>query len=222
MKRCETILGRLGMVAVLLLALVCAGCAIFGAVANAVPKYVDARYKGLQNQKVAVMVWADRGVRTDFASIQVDTAASIQKKLKDRMADKAEELKGTNFPWEARSVYRFQVDHPDMEASPLVETAPRISGITRLIYIEIQNFSTQSEEALQLSRGQITATIRVLEIADGKAKIVYEESGVGAVFPPKSPPEGLPNGDPYRFYLGTIDQFSTEVMHRFVTYEVEQ
>ena len=44
-----------------MLTVAAAGCAFLGVAANAIPKYTEARYKGLAGQTIAVMVWADRG-----------------------------------------------------------------------------------------------------------------------------------------------------------------
>jgi hypothetical protein len=68
--------------------------------------------------------------------------------------------------------------------------------VTRLIYIEVEDFSTQSRMATNLVRGEMTATLRVVEIKDGKAKVAFEENNVHAVFPKKSPEEGVVNMEP--------------------------
>ena len=52
-----------------------------GYVAANLPKSEDAKYKGLAKQKVAVMVWADRGTRIDYPNLQLDTGNTIQAKL---------------------------------------------------------------------------------------------------------------------------------------------
>jgi hypothetical protein len=176
----------------------------------------------MENQRVAVMVWADSGVRTDFPRIQLDTANAIQERLKSNADAKDKEFKGVLWPWEPRSVCRFQQEHPDIDALPITDVAPRLDQVTRLIYVEIQGFSTHSEEAMQLWRGTATMTLRVVEILDGKAKVAYEEHNIVAIFPPKTPPEGVPGGDPYKFYVGTVGESATQISNRLVTHESDE
>ena len=214
------------MVSVLVLgavALAVGGCALLGVVANAVPKYEPAKYNGLQNQTVAVMVWADRGIRIDYPSVQLDACGAIYNQLIDQLDDKqaAKELKGAKFPYRPQSIVRFQADHPEMDGLPITDIAPRL-GVSRLIYVEIEQLATRSAASLELYRGSIVATVRVVEVANGKATVVYTENNVGAIFPPKSPAEGVPGLNDYDTYLGAIRQFSIEVANRFITHEVEQ
>lgn len=200
------------------------GCNVLGVAAQALPAAtVTPRYTGLTNQSVAVMVWVDPAVDIDRPSLGRDIAATVQNKLK---ISKAKELTGVTFPWPADSIIRFQQDHPEIDAMPIVNVAPRISGITRLIYIEIEGFSTRSEMSAEMYRGTMSATVKVVEIADGKATIAYEESDVRVAFPPKGRPEGIPGGDnprmDARIYLGTVDEFTTAVVNWFVPHEEER
>lgn len=200
-----------------------AGCNYLGpagaVIANAFPNKVAAQYKGLQGQSVAVMVWADRGIRIDNPYLQGNIAAGIQEKLKAlQKSDDPPELKGTTFPISPASVVRYQEDHPEIETMPIEETAARFT-VTRLIYIEVSNFSTQSEASLLLSRGTMTGNVKVVEIANGKAKVAKYTEDITVSFPKDSPKEGMPNGDHYKIYQGTLDAFTTEVVYRFYDHE---
>jgi hypothetical protein len=72
---------------------------------------------------------------------------------------------------------------------------------------------------VDLFRGSMSGSIKVLDIKDGKARAVYEESDVHAAFPKKSPQEGTPNANDTRIYIGTVNEFTTEVVKRFITHE---
>ncbi len=141
------------------------GCTTIGAVgglvAQAVPREVDAAYKGLAGQTVIVMVWLDRGLKLDFPDLQLDIASSLQNKLIDQQqTEKPDELKGTEFPVMASTVIHYQDDHPEIDNEPITEVAGKFDG-TRLIYLEIKDFATHAG-APELFRGTLKGDIKVL------------------------------------------------------------
>lgn len=202
------------------LAFASAGCGAIGvAVDRLAPRTVHAKYQGLAGQSVAVMVWADRAIKLEHDSVQSDLANALQNQL---FASSAKELKGTTWPWPAESVVRYQLDHPGIESQPITQVAPRLGvsrPVTRLIYVEIERLSTRSDASSQLFRGNISANLKIVEIAGKDAKIGYEETGITAVFPPKSPPEGVLNSNDYDIYRGTVGMLAREIIHRLVSYE---
>jgi hypothetical protein len=200
----------------------CVSCAFIGIASRAIPQIEPAKYKGLVDQKVGVMVWVDRGVRIDFPTLRLDIANGVQRKLTEAKDRKHKDLGDATFPIRADSLVRYQQDHPEMEAYPITDVAPKLGGLTRLIFIEVEDFRTRSEASLDLFRGSITATVKVIEIyPDGTAKIAFEENNVKNVFPEKSHPEGTPNATDYKIYSGLLDAFTTQVALMFISHEVE-
>jgi hypothetical protein len=205
------------------------GCNILGPVGavagKAFPSTVEAAYKGLAHQPVVVLVWADRGIRIDNPNLQLDLATGIEQKLKTlQTGDKPKELIGTTFPVRPDSVARFQEDHPEMEFEPIDQTAAKFNTMfkaTRLIYIEVSDFSTRSDSSLALHLGNLTGSIRVLEMSNGTAKEAYRESDIHVSFPKDSPPEGLPIGTDYKIYQGTLDLFTTQLAQRLSSHEAD-
>ena len=202
------------------LLLLAGGCNYLAAAAALTPVYQNAKYNGLANQSIGVMVWADRGVSIDWPDIQLDTAGALEGKLQASQKAKVPELKGTTWPVVPASIVRYQRDHPEIEAYPITDTAPKL-GVTRLIYVEVQEFRTRSESAVELYRGSLSANIKILEISDGHAKIGYEEDGVRVVFPKRSPPEGAMEGQDTAIYAGTLDEFSNAICERLIRHEVQ-
>src|SRR5687767_3592168 len=99
------------------------GCQILGVAVYklAPPPTIQPKYMGLENQTVGVMVWADRGLRIDWPTLQLDLANTVQKKLTDfQKAGKreAKTLAGSSFPVLPASIVRYQKDHPEIEAMP--------------------------------------------------------------------------------------------------------
>jgi len=204
-----------------------AGCALFGVAANAMPKMVRARYAGLSKQSVAVMVWADRGVRTDWPAIQLDLSAGVQRKLQEaEKNDKRRELEGATFPVDARSMVRYQQDYPQIEGMNVVDVAPKL-GVSRLIYVELLSFQTRSDLSLELFKGNATAAVKVVEVSQdpqtGKktAKVAFELGDVTATYPRKGPAEGTPGLSDYAIYAGTVNELTTAVSEMFYEHEEE-
>ncbi|MEA2711119.1 MAG: hypothetical protein QOF78_3720 [Phycisphaerales bacterium] len=209
-----------------ILLLMQSGCTLLGVAAYKLkpPETVQPKYMGLENKSVGVMVWADRGLRIDWPTIQLDVANTVQKKLNDYQKAKKREAKtlvGTSFPVLPASIVRYQKDHPEIEAMPITDIAPRL-GVNRLIYVELEEFATRSEQALALFRGTANATVKVVEIHNGEAIVPFEQNNVKTAFPPKAPPEGIPNAGDVRIYAGTVDALATEIARLFVQYQLEE
>lgn len=198
-----------------LLALAAGGCNVVAFAAYAAPPpIVEAQYSGLAGQRVAVMAWADRGIRIDWPTLQLDLAAAVQQKLAGQTGKK-QALEAASFPYVPRSVARFQEDHPETEFDPIERTAARI-GVDRLIYIEVANFATRSDASDELFRGTATASVKVVEVVDGIGRVVYEETDVEVRYPPTGPIEGTMRGSDYQMYLGTVNALADRMVQRFV------
>jgi hypothetical protein len=202
------------------------GCQLLGVAAYKLtpPPTIQPKYMGLEGQSLGVMVWADRGLRIDWPTVQIDLANMVQNKLKAFQGGKGKEAKtlvGTTFPVIPASIVRYQRDHPEIEAMPVTDFAPKLT-VSRLIYIEIEDFATRSDQSVALFRGFAKATVKVVEIQpDGTAKTTFEQNDVQAAFPEKAPKEGIPNAGDARIYMGLIDAFATEIAHLFVQYQLE-
>ncbi|HEX8343039.1 MAG TPA: hypothetical protein VF624_19205 [Tepidisphaeraceae bacterium] len=192
-----------------------AGCNLLGAAAAKMPKPdIDAAYKGLAGQKVGIMVWADgNSTLIDWPQVQLHLGAMLQEKLKKASKD-SKELAGISFPYEAASFVRYQKEHPALEASSILDVAPKL-GVTRLIYIEVGNLTTRAAEAFSLKLGQMDANLKVIEIENNKAKLVFEDA-MAVQFPRKSPKEGELKYSDSQIYTGTINEITTEMALRFI------
>jgi hypothetical protein len=201
------------------------GCQAIGVFAQALPPpTVVPQYKGFAGQSVGVMVWADRGMRIEWEFIQLNLANVIHTNLTQAANPKAKvkEFKGTTFPVLPRSIIRFQQDHPEIDGQPVEEIAPRL-GVSRLIYVEVEEFSTRPDGGVELFRGEASATLRVVEIGpDRTAKVVYEENEIRATFPPGAPKEGRPTIGDVRTYQGLVEALGREIAMRFVPHPEEE
>src|SRR5262245_60106831 len=129
--------------------LFCSGCAAVSAFSRVVPETKPPAYAGLAGHSVGVMVWADRGIKIDWPSVQLNLAATVQSKLR---TSEAPEVKECRWNVQPASILKYQKDHPSVDSVPILTTAPKL-GVERLIYIEIQNLSTRAPASIQLFRG---------------------------------------------------------------------
>ena len=211
-----------------LLALASAGCSALQTAAAGIagtsvvkPSYPTSG-PGLKGQSIAVMAWADESLRFEHNMLVMDITRGVSGKLQGSQARKAEELAGATFPRDKApdAMYAFQANHPELAADPIAEIAPRF-GVTRLIYIEVSTFDLHSGSVIDLWRGSLSATVTVVEVANGKGKITFNTT-VDATYPEKSPEEGMPNSSDQQTYIGTVDQFCTNVVKKFVSYPGEE
>ena len=195
-----------------------AGCDVPAAIAGkGLPgETIKPKYAGMVGQSIGVQVWTDRGVQLDYPSLNLDLANSVEEKLQAN--SKAPELKGSIFPVQPASIARYVVDHPNFDVKNVTETAPNF-GVTRLIYVEVDDFGTRAPSSVELFRGHMSATIKVVEVTGNSAAVVFDDNTLKASFPPKVPEDGTPDGDDVRFYSGTVDAMATEIVHKLVSYE---
>ena len=222
-------LRRLALLAFLLP--LCGGCQLIGYAAYVMPQPpTKARYPGLAGQKVAVITWVDRGTYEHYQwfgwDVRLEISAQVTNKIREaQVSDPSiEDLKGTTFI-DARTVYKWQKNHPELAMRTATEIAPQLAaatGATRVIFIEVQPFMTLDPKTQILLKGHAQAAIRVAEVpaAGGPATLGYEEADVTANFP-DNVPEGLPPTDTIDesyVYKNLVDTLSTQCAIRFFTY----
>jgi hypothetical protein len=198
--------------------LFCSGCAAVSAVMRAVPETKPPAYAGLAGHSVGVMVWADRGIRVDWPSVQIDLARAVHAKLRNSGAKEVE-----NCRWDVQpaSILKYQRDHPSTDIAPITTTAPKL-GVERLIYIEIQNLTTRAPASIMMFRGTAIATLKVVEVSGDTAAIGFEQSNLKVTYPPKSPPDGVLNSDDATIYAGTLSELATQISNLLASHEVER
>lgn len=208
-------IGVLSML-VLFTAVLTSGCQLLGLAQKMVVQNIDAAYKGLGNQNTAVMVWCDRAMSTDWPKLQEDLSRGITARIKQAAdaKDPPKFLVGATFAL-PESVTRFQHDHPETDTQDITTVAPRMN-VSRLVYVEIVKFETRPESSLELFRGSITANLKVLEVSDAKAKIVYQRDNIELKYPEKAPDEGTTGLTDAEVYEKTIEACSTEIADVFV------
>ncbi len=185
-------------------------------------KYIETpaqQYEGLKNHTAAVMIWADWRTRNEYSQIQLDLGKALTRKLDEHFQPKKEGKKPeptvVQFTNPA-SVVRYQREHPEVLSQPIGEVAPRLQA-ERVVFVELEDFSAHSPEAIMVLKGTAKANLRVLDVSGGVAKLAFEESGIAAHYPPDQP-EGVIPSDKINvrtIYDGTIDLLAEKLAARF-------
>ncbi|MCS7034116.1 MAG: hypothetical protein NZ561_08985 [Phycisphaerae bacterium] len=196
-----------------------AGCILVGAAAATMPPpTIEAQYSNLAGQTVAVMVWADRDIRVDWPSLQLDLATAIQNRLMQHTA-KGKALAGARFVYSPQSMDDYQQDHPEAEFAPIESTAVRL-GVSRLIYVEVEDFSTRTDVAGEMFLGRISATLKVVEVDGGRGSVAFEQRDLTCTFPPRAPKEGTLRGSDALMYRGVLQVLAERIQNQFVPHEM--
>ena len=206
-----------------LLPLICAGCSSGGlAEEEEAAEKPEVRYAGLAGQKCAILVWVDSFTRTEFNQVQIDLARALQGKLakKPSQDEKQPAKPDPSSPQfiDPRSVVLYQRQHPEIEGLTIAEIAPHL-GVPRVIYVEIEQLQTQSPRSILLLKGIGKATLRVVEVADNKAVVVFEEAGITAKYP-RNVRDGVVPTDKINertVYEGTLVELATKLAARLPT-----
>ncbi len=216
-------LRALGLLAACSLGMSSSGCALFGFVAAAAgPADVKAAYAGLAGQTVTILVWVDRGIRIDNSSLALDISTGVQEMILQAQKDKKKEVLGATFPIQARSVLRYQAEHPEIDAQPIAEVAP-IFNVSRVIYIEVNDFATRPDASLELFRGTALVSIKVMEVdAAGKPRVGFQQNDIRVTYPKNTPPQGLPSSSDAKTYQGVVAELTKQLGEKFYTHDGEE
>jgi len=174
-------------------------------------------YTGLAGMKCAIMIWADAPTRTEFNQVQVDLARALQGKLSKPAAEQESSKKQNPAPQfiDPRSVVRYQREHPEIEGMPITQVALHL-GVQRVVYVELEQLQTQSPRSILLLKGLAKATLRVVEVNNGKAAIAFEEPAITADYP-RTAREGVAPNDKINertIYEGTLLELARKLAAR--------
>lgn len=224
-----------------------AGCNVAGVVASKLPPpTVKPAYEGLANESTAIIVWAAPEVEVDHPGLTVQIGKRIENNLKaardsgGRGAQKT--LENLSFPYPTESYARYLKEDPTLSIMPARELAA-LAGARRVIYVEIDRFTTRGGAAQGLVRGVAEVNLAVYEIDDPitatddvslanrtptgpttspAAREAYREAAIRVTFPERGPEEGSNTLSPQRAYAGLVAGIADTIAKRFVPHSAEE
>ncbi|MBN1764546.1 MAG: hypothetical protein JW860_04750 [Sedimentisphaerales bacterium] len=119
---------------------------------------VQAEYEGLAGGRpAAIIIATEPGVDFDYPEARTNIALALAAAIKSHVKD-------ITFV-DQQDVERFQMENLNWATLPMTDIAQKFSA-TRLIYLDLYQFTMQEENSLHLLRGNIRAALWIYE-ADG-------------------------------------------------------
>ncbi len=168
---------------------------------------VKAEYLGLKDQKTIVIVTAEQGIDFEYpyarSSIVMATVQAI-----------GHHVKGVEFV-EQEKIENFQMENLDWAALPRDQIARKF-GATRIVWLDLYQFTMFEEESLRLLRGNIRATVQVYEVDDNTTRFnrAAYHSEVAGIWPEQGP-LAMSNSALERLKTQSIIGFAQQVAQKF-------
>jgi len=195
------------------------GCGIFG-VASKVGEAIEsekqvevlAKYRGLENATVAVVVNADRSVLYEYPTVVPNVVASVAGGIRNRVSGDKKRIMSPSesLGW----CYR----NPTWTTMPLGELAKDL-GVDRVVVIDIYEFRLNPPGNRWLWDGMAAANVGIVERDSLDPDTYSEEYSVAVKFPDQSElgRESAREGD---ILLGLTAKFSQQVTKLFYDHMV--
>jgi len=193
------------------------GCAVVpwtahGVAGGAKTVKVEAEHRGLEGQRVAVMVAADD--RTLFYS--PNAPRMICRVVTGHLVEHLADIQATA----PRRVTAYQDQNPywpTMRAGNLVQQM----GVDRLVLIDLVEYRTHEPGNAHLFKGQVTANVAVhsADSDDPDNPTFYQT--VSTQFPPDTS-VGVVNADTQQIEMGMVKLFGQDVARLFYDHEVQR
>lgn len=204
-------------VALLTLAAAMTGCEGAGYVASAFSDgkpdvEVDAEYRGLENQRVAVLVDADLATLNRYPLAQLEVCKAISEKL-------AKNVPGITVV-EAKQVVDFQHRNIYWNHTPYADLAKRLN-VNRIVTVDLAEYRMHEPGNQYILRGTIAARVGVAETDSERPNDLVYNTPVNVIYPSASS-IGAVNQNEKTIRLATLDLFSTGAAGKFYDYKTER
>lgn len=204
----KTSAGALVVLAMLVLSMGIGGCAFLGMAAeNSMGVAVKPQYRGLKKQSVAIVVYEDASTMFTYPQAQQEVSAFVSAALKQHLP-KAHIL-------DYHLVLNYQNANPNWDVLP-VKTIGQHFGVSRVLYIELLNYTVHSQQTNYVLQGDIAAHVAVYNMKiPGDGEVFH--TNIDAKWPKDGPLPGY-NTDANTVRMNTLRRFSTMLARCFYTW----
>ena len=174
-----------GTMCLVLAGLTSSGCNIVGFIGTvyteATPKRVDAQYEGLDGQKFALVVYADRAIMADFPGVTDQLTNTINETLRAELPSEGAEGRETQYV-PPLTLLSWLANHPRWRVMMPDELGEEL-GVDRLVLVELYNFQLNDPGNRYLWKGEAVGNIRVYELNSALPNDPMFDRNVAVKFP---------------------------------------
>ncbi len=139
---------------------------------------VKAEYSKIDNQRVAVLVWADRSILDEHTNVRLQVAKAVAYELEKRLPD------ARLVP--AKRVHDFQTkSDADWEGMSNVEIGREL-GAELLLRLDLFEYTTRATDTRELRKARIAASLLLYECGSDAGSDPLYSSEVRVTYPPES------------------------------------
>jgi len=169
---------------------------------------VKAEYKGLKDRKIAIIVSTGPGVDFEYPYARTNVALATAKVISDH-------VKGAEFV-DQNEVEKFQMENLDWLSMPVKKIAQNL-GVTRILYLDLFQFTMHEQSSVHLLRGRIQGSLRVYEI-NGKEQAAYNTET--AIVWPEHSPVPMSDGALAQLQMESTVKFAEQLGQKFYDHKV--
>lgn len=171
------------------------------------PPKIEAAYDGLDNQKVVVLAHVSRGAQFVYPGLENELVKGVAREFREN----GDDIKVVDIS----DVRQWKDEHSDYELTDV----GRAFGATRVLYLEVDEFTLHEHQSSTLYRG--TTKIRVQVANMEKDGEVVFDTHVEPVFPGSRP---IPTSDMSqdKFRAMFLKFLSRQIAHQFFEYRPDE
>ncbi len=172
---------------------------------------VEARYLGLDNQSVAVLVSADEYILAQYPNADLSVCSAVTRKI-------AANVPGVTVTGPAQ-VMTFQQSNPYWSTLPFDELVAKLN-VQRIVLIDLIEYRTHEPGNAHVWQGLVSANVGVIEADAADPDRMAINETVSAKFPENSD-IGLLNTDDQTVELGMLQLFARDASGLFYDHQIE-
>lgn len=172
---------------------------------------VKAEYKGLENQRVAVLVDADQATLTRFPLVQYEICAAVSRKL-------ATNIQGITVV-SPKQIVDFQNRNSYWTTVPYADLAKQLN-VSRIVLVELSNYAMHEPGNQYVLKGSIGANVAVSEADTTEPNKLAYDTTVAVTYP-EDTKLGVVNRKEKEIRFATLDLFSNKAAGKFYDHTIE-
>jgi len=173
---------------------------------------VEAEFEGLEDKKVAVVIYTDQRTQYEFPDLNLTLSSAISGRIEDNV-DGVEIIPPTK-------IARFQDENIYWDEMDKTELGKAL-GADYIVFVPLEEFSTRLPDSAYLYRGRVTCQPTVHDVSKPlRQSRVHEFEKIRVVYP-EHEPAGLATDNDRQIRAKTEQIFADRVAWKFYDHDEE-